>query len=148
MSSILCRGTLKNAYLGHSFNTDVLLIKCPSILESEVEPYSLLYAVIEGACNSLDIDRSELGGAVWGFGDKAISLVIYDTVPGGAGHVRKIQENIEEALWAALAKVSGRCGCGEETSCYGCLRNYDNQPYHDVMSRKGAKKYLEMLLSK
>ena len=143
-----CSGPLKLAYLGHNFHTDVLLIKLPDINNSEVDLQSLLYAIIEGASNNLDIDRRELGGAVWGFKDNDISLVIYDTVPGGAGHVKKIQSHIVDVLKSALLKVSGQCGCGEETSCYGCLRNYDNQRYHDTMSRKGAKKYLEILLGK
>lgn len=143
-----CGGALKLAYLGHNFNTDVLLIELPMLENSEVDLPSLLYAIIEGASNSLDIDRRELGGAVWGYNDKKISLVIYDTVPGGAGHVKKVQTNILDTIKGALLKVSGQCGCGEETSCYGCLRNYDNQTYHDTMSRKGAKKYLEMLLGK
>jgi hypothetical protein len=143
-----CGGALKLAYLGHNFNTDVLLIELPMLENSDVDLPSLLYAIIEGASNSLDIDRRELGGAVWGYNDRKISLVIYDTVPGGAGHVKKVQTNILDTIKGALLKVSGQCGCGEETSCYGCLRNYDNQTYHDTMSRKGAKKYLEMLLGK
>ena len=106
----------------------------------------MLYAIIEGASNRLDIDRRELGGAVWGYNNRKISLVIYDTVPGGAGHVKKIQTCILDTFKGALLKVSGQCGCGEESSCYGCLRNYDNHMYHDTMSIKGAKKYLELLL--
>lgn len=143
-----CSGALKLAYLGHSFNTDVLLIELPIIEDSEMDLPSLLYAIIEGASNSLDIDRRELGGAVWGNNGKTVSLVVYDTVPGGAGHVKRIQNKILETLRGALLKVSGKCGCGEETSCYGCLRNYDNQTYHETMSRKGAKKYLDLLLEK
>ncbi|MDE7389548.1 MAG: DUF1998 domain-containing protein, partial [Lachnospiraceae bacterium] len=142
-----CGGALKLAYLGHNFNTDVLLIELPVIIESEVDLPSLLYAIIEGASNSLDIDRRELGGAIWGYSNSKISLVIYDTVSGGAGHVKKIQGSILDTLKGALSKVSGQCGCGEETSCYGCLRNYDNQTYHDTMSRRGAKNYLDLLLS-
>ena len=143
-----CGGALKLAYLGHNFNTDVLLIELPMIKESDVDLPSLLYALIEGASVSLDIDRRELGGAIWGYSDTKISLVIYDTVPGGAGHVKKIQSSILDTLEGALYKVSGQCGCGEETSCYGCLRNYDNQKYHDTMSRKGAKSYLDLLLGR
>ena len=51
-------------------------------------------------------------------------------------------------LKTALEKVDGKCGCGEETCCYGCLRNYDNQTYHDTMSRGQAKNYLTWLLKK
>ena len=49
-------------------------------------------------------------------------------------------------MCANAVPIGGACGCGEETCCYGCLRNYDNQLYHDTMSRGAAKKYLHWLL--
>lgn len=49
------------------------------------------------------------------------SLVIFDTVPGGAGSAIRIARSFGEVLDAARAGVEG-CDCGEETSCYGCLR--------------------------
>lgn len=143
-----CFGSLKLAYLGHNFNTDVLLFEFPILKNTEMNLPSLLFALIEGASNSVDIDRRELGGAVIGCDRNSAYMVIYDTVPGGAGHVKKIQTRLKDVLNGALARVSGQCGCGEETSCYGCLRNYDNQIYHEVMSRKGAKYYLKTLLNK
>jgi hypothetical protein len=30
------------------------------------------------------------------------------------------------------------CECGPETSCYGCLRSYENQRDHDEISRGDA----------
>ncbi len=46
-----------------------------------------------------------------------------------------------------MNKVSGICGCTEETSCYGCLRNYLNQFFHDNLSRGLAHKYIDWLLN-
>ena len=43
-------------------------------------------------------------------------------------------------------RVSGSCGCSEDTSCYGCLRNYGNQFEHEHLIRGAAKEYLEWLL--
>lgn len=31
------------------------------------------------------------------------------------------------------------CGCGEETSRYGCLRKYRNSRYHDQLTKGGAR---------
>jgi hypothetical protein len=45
-----------------------------------------------------------------------------------------------------MSKVNGICGCGEETSCYGCLRNYSNQYYHDILRRGFAYKYLKEII--
>jgi len=50
-------------------------------------------------------------------------------------------------LVAARERVDGKCGCGEETSCYGCLRNFRNQFFHDNLKRGLAKKFIEDILS-
>jgi ATP-dependent helicase YprA (DUF1998 family) len=110
---------------------------------------SLLYAILEGASLSLGISRNEINGCLY-YNDENESLIpsimIYDVVPGGAGHVKKISRKIEEVLMGARRKVSGACGCGEETSCYGCLRNYSNQLFHEILSRGLPLNYLNNIL--
>ena len=142
-----CSGELKNCYFGHSFLSDALVFVLPR--NDEIKEYeSVLYAIIEGASKFMEIDRREIGGAIWHDGEtENVKVVLFDTVPNGAGHVKRIQHYAKEVLDVALDKVSGRCGCGEETCCYGCLRNYDNQAYHDKMSRGRAKQYLLWLLN-
>ena len=44
----------------------------------------------------------------------------------------------------ALERVE-TCDCGEETSCYGCLRNYKNQRIHDILRRDLALKVLRRI---
>ena len=46
-------------------------------------------------------------------------------------------DNAKAARDAALAKVES-CECGEETSCYSCLRNYSNQFFHNDLRRADA----------
>ena len=55
-----------------------------------------------------------------------IGIVMFDTVPGGAGGVLRIANAWDQVVDTALARVSA-CDCGEETSCYGCLRAFGNQ---------------------
>ena len=74
--------------------------------------------------------------------DGNYSIVIYDTVPGGAGHVERISDSLYSVFEAALAHVSNEC-CGAETSCSECLRNYFNQYYHPILKRGVAKDFLE-----
>jgi hypothetical protein len=41
------------------------------------------------------------------------------------------------------------CLCGGEegdSSCYGCLRNYTNQRYHEILKRKYAVEWIEEML--
>ncbi|MFC4061879.1 hypothetical protein ACFOWE_26555 [Planomonospora corallina] len=44
----------------------------------------------------------------------------------------------------AAARRVASCDCGQETSCYGCLRTRRNEYHHDQLSR-GAT--LEVLCS-
>lgn len=58
-----------------------------------------------------------------------------------AGSARKIAENIELVMSAALNRVTD-CECGPETSCYGCLRTYRNARFHEQLSRNAALQVL------
>jgi hypothetical protein len=40
------------------------------------------------------------------------------------------------------------CSCGPETSCYGCLRNYQNQYCHHILKRGLIAEFLNEYLSK
>ena len=74
-------------------------------------------------------------------------ILIYDNVPGGAGHVKRLinKKAVIIALNAAHDKVSQNC-CDENTSCYNCLRNYYNQSVHSKLKRKYARDFIEELL--
>jgi ATP-dependent helicase YprA (DUF1998 family) len=111
---------------------------------------SLLYAVIEGASIELGVARKEIGGCLYRADGEDItntSIILYDDVPGGAGHAKKISKNLRGVLENAKLKVAGSCGCGEETSCYGCLRSFENQFYHEILQRGIAHEYLTELLN-
>ena len=111
---------------------------------------SLLYAVLEGASEALGIDRQDLDGCLYPYaGDPLMpAVILFDNVPGGAGHVRRIgqsQETLTAVLMAALTKL-GRCECGgtlRNTSCYGCLRTYGNQFCHDQLRRGPVMDFLQ-----
>ena len=49
------------------------------------------------------------------------------------------------AFQAAFERLD-RCECGPETSCYECLRNFRNQPYHDQLQRGLARDFLQLIL--
>lgn len=148
-----CENTyLHNIHLGHDFITDVVEIKLPLISKKFIEKSfwpSLLYAVMEGASIELGIARSEIGGCLYradGEYETNTSIILYDDVPGGAGHAKKISQRIRGVLENAKLKVTGSCGCSEETSCYGCLRSFENQFYHEILQRGIAQEYLTELL--
>lgn len=104
---------------------------------------------MEGASMELGIARNEIGGTLYrASGEDLIntSIILYDDVPGGAGHAKKISKQLIGVLENAKIKVAGTCGCAEDTSCYGCLRSFENQFYHDILQRGIAYEYLSDLL--
>ena len=72
------------------------------------------------------------------------SLVLFDTVPGGAGGALRIARSFDAVLETASRRLA-RCECGEETSCYGCLRNFRNQAFHEQLRRGDALAFLSSL---
>lgn len=150
-----CGGTLKEVSLGHEFVTDVLQLQFHPKPEGGLGAiqfaFSLAYAIIEGAAEVLEIPSNDLNATV-SFNDQfpVPPIILYDNVPGGAGLVARLEEEevLKDCLKAAQKRVSGSCGCDENTSCYGCLRSYRNQFAHQYLQRGPVMYYLEALLSK
>jgi len=145
-----CNGSTKTYHLGHRFMTDVLEISLDGshkLLHGRSSMMSLMYALLDGASDALGIRRDDVDGTLFykDYG-KPPHMILYDTVPGGAGHVERINNKLLMVAESALKKVSS-CECGEDTSCYNCLRNYRNQFYHDDLQRGMAVKLLEAMLN-
>jgi hypothetical protein len=153
-----CTGELKDhVSLGHEFLTDVVRLRFLLIPSLEgMEPlwlgYSLSYAIVEGASEILEIPSSDLNTTVTHLSAEDVlpSIVLYDNVPGGAGLVARLEDErvLRTTLEAALDRVGGACKCGEDTSCYSCLRSYRNQFAHSHLRRGPVKRYLEEILKK
>jgi len=150
------RTQIRRVSLGHIRKTDTLHLRFVSVPGLDLpSPFdtsfwlSLMAALIQGASHSLQIERRDIDGVLhprpfndstWGQ-----TIVLYDDVPGGAGHVRQIRDHFEEVLQEAFRVVS--CpDCGPETSCYHCLRDYSNQTYHSLLRRGPVREFLHTLL--
>jgi len=97
----------------------------------------------------LEVPVTDLSVTVAYSSDSAIPpIILYDNVPGGAGLVASLEDKdkLRDCLEAALARVNGGCGCGENDSCYGCLRSYRNQFAHQHLRRGPVMRYLKTLL--
>lgn len=138
--------------LGHKFQTDVARFTIPMLDSSDKNNYaqalSFLYAFLEGISLALGIERNDIDGVLEINSDwQSYDIILYDSVPGGAGHVKRLlnREAIIKSLKAALDKVSKDC-CDENTSCYNCLRNYYNQSHHSKLQRRLAIEVIKRLL--
>lgn len=137
--------------LGASFVSDVLELTIeinskPNVMEEDWN--SVLWTLFTAASNLLEIPETELGGTMYENTQGSWSVMIYDDVPGGAGHSRWLFENASLLFEEAYRTVDGHCGCGEETCCYGCIANYYNQQEQSNLSRGAAKRILGELLGR
>lgn len=148
-----CRGTLSNMSLGHEFITDVIKFQFEQKnyqfqIESVWLAYSLAYAILSGTAEILEVPPNDLNATV-GYSSEEHALppiILYDSVPGGAGLVARLEDKnmLYECLSAAKDKINGGCGC--DSSCYGCLRNYRNQFAHQKLSRRFAYEFFAQKL--
>jgi hypothetical protein len=143
-----CTGPLSKVSLAHRYETDFVELRFEPLVALSASPgnfRSAVYALLEGASTALEISRDDIDGTVHLGADGVPSLVLFDTTPGGAGSTLRIAENLVDVAHAAATRVGG-CECGEETSCYGCLRAFRNERYHEELSRRAALELLQELV--
>lgn len=139
-----CRGPLDRASLAHSYETDVLTIDFPAgLITTQERAWSTLYGLLDGAAHVLGIARDDIDGTLW-FAGGHPRLILFDSVPGGAGCVLQIPDRIHDIVERTRAKLAS-CECGIDTSCYSCLRTYRNQIRHHLLSRGEALAFLEAI---
>ncbi len=136
-------------YLTHVYSTDVVII---DFMEHNSTSYeksiSALYAILNAMSTELGIDIDDIGGTLsWSekYGTKGYTLVLYDTVAGGAGHVSRLKNNPDELARVFREAYRRMESCTCDTSCYSCLRSYRNQRLHEVLDRHLAMEFLEPL---
>lgn len=140
-----CRGRLSVVDLGHSYLTDVLELDLKMPLNYR-EARSALQSLLS-ATPVLGIPSDDVDGTLRPLPDGGgTALIVFDSVPGGAGYVRLIREELEQVLAGAQKIVRG-CECAEDASCYACLRTYRNQAHHDDLVRGDALRILDSLLA-
>jgi hypothetical protein len=147
---------LKRFSIGYRFETDVLQLRFvnPDLSEWN-DVLSVLYGLIRGISEELNIEQNEIAGCAQYYyneytGRPNYALVFYDRTPGGAGHVRRLADSdILKRVFKKTLSIMKACNCGGDngdSSCYQCLRNYYNQKYHDFLSRGVVIRFLNDLL--
>ena len=146
---------LQKFSLAYRFMTDVVQVRFTNQKLEYTQALSILYGLLEGISRTLNIEREDIAGCVEWYWDEemknsSFEFVFYDKTPGGAGHVRRIQDQsvLAQVLRKTLTLML-HCTCGGEamdTSCYGCLRNYYNQKFHDVLQRGYVVRFLQAIL--
>jgi hypothetical protein len=148
---------LKPVDLASEFKTDVLQIRFsqlsspPPAISDKVFWVSFLSSFLNGACRLLNIDQADLAGIYNRIPEthNEAELVIYDRVPGGAGYLPRITDNLKVCLGAALDVVKN-CkdpACIDlDSACYACLRSYSNQFDWENLQRRPVIDWLSTVL--
>lgn len=146
-----CQGKFPdNVHLGHVFETDIVHLAInvsDSGIDARGSANSVAFALLEGAAEGLQIAHDDIDVVPLPSTDSEIRLALIDSVPAGAGFAKLIAENINTVFDAAYKRVA-RCECGEESSCYQCLRSFKNQREHENIQRGLAVKVLKSVLGK
>lgn len=147
---------LKRYSLGYRFETDVFQLQFPDYPLDHHDlstANSVLYALIRGIVHVLDLEDSDIAGCLQAIKDgvqSSYEMIFYDTTPGGAGHVRRLQNpDVLKRVIEYAYYLMKQCTCGDQeghASCYACLRSYQNQKVHDILDRSLAMDYLRKLL--
>jgi ATP-dependent helicase YprA (DUF1998 family) len=153
-----CNGGKITADLVCEFRTDTLQIRfdgvrpAPPPVNDRSFWLSLQTAFIAAAADALVIPRRDLDGTYrsQGEGSLAAELVIYDRVPGGAGYVGRMRQELLRILGMTLQRVRDcpNPACEPSGSCYACLRTYANQFTWDLLCRNRIAEWLSSILGR
>jgi len=134
---------LRHQWLAATQTTDVLLLDFTPVLKPEdCAKFSLMltlgHALRLGTARLLELDSREIGITTVSVNEKkSLGIVLYDNVPGGAGHVLEVVRNSTiSSEWIKLTQEKilyindehhQRC----EIACLDCLLTFETQ--NDVM---------------
>ncbi len=141
---------LKKFTLHHTFNTDVAKISFKCDTSDYDTMVSTMYSILYAMADTLNIERRDIKACLSPklLGNEfSYSIIIYDSVPGGAGHSRRLvtrDGKMLHLIFKAALERADSCNC--KPSCYSCLRSYDNQKIHENLDRQKAVVFLKKLI--
>jgi hypothetical protein len=146
-----CENTILHRYwLHHEFKTDVAKLSFEIDTSDMATMLSVMYALLKSFTNTLNIEHRDMKACLTYKRDNGRlehKIIIYDDVPGGAGHSRRLVTQdglvLKKVIENAIILLKN-CDC--EPSCYKCLRSYENQKIHETLNRQDALVFLKKLL--
>lgn len=136
--------------LHHVFNTDVAKISFECDTSDYNTMVSVLYALLNAISKDLNIERRDIKACLSQHlisSKLQYSIIVYDAVPGGAGHSRRLVTKDGKMLYRIISSaLNNMTSCDCDPSCYNCLRSYENQKIHDQLDRKLAAGFLQQFI--
>lgn len=135
--------------LHHEFKTDVAKIEFETDTSDYATMLSVMYAILNAFADVLSIEKRDVKACLTyklNDGKYSHQIIIYDSVPGGAGHSRRLVTESGDVLKMVISRainILSECDC--DPSCYKCLRSYENQKVHELLDREKALDFLMQL---
>ena len=137
--------------LGHVFETDIRAIHfarpIPGGEAREGFCRTVAEAVKIACCRLLETDSRDLR-AVTETKSSGVSVILSDTVAGGAGYCRRLVDDQRFRVSAIIAATREVLDCSNKacvTSCSRCLNEYSNQRHWDDFERQPCLHWLRSL---
>jgi ATP-dependent helicase YprA (DUF1998 family) len=151
-SKLGCAGSVESFVLGYKFETDCLVLSLPMPKDAQPqgrinrspELVTLTEALLLGAVDLLEIESHELAAfsRLSPDADTPAEIVIYETVPGGAGYLDVLASRLPEVARIAMKRLyEHKCG----GACYLCLKHYYNQYLHALLNKENIRWMLQAL---
>lgn len=141
--------------LGHIFETDVRAFSfqrpMPEYYGAESEEKRKMFTrtlseTLRIACTRLLNTSSRDIAATFQYSDAYPVVILYDTVAGGAGYVRRLcseEENFFAGRILEKMREILRCPDNCASSCSKCINDYSNQIHWDYLDRKLVIEWFE-----
>lgn len=136
-------------HLHTAFRGDVLQVGIPEEMAAN-RPFilTLKNALIFGAARYLNAQSGEISGfdSEWfdADGRRHVELVLYDTMPGGTGYLRRLLADMPQVL-ELVDELLSDCSCNR--ACYRCLLDYRNQREHKHLDKSLVRPWLQAVVA-
>ena len=153
--------------LGSRQVTDTLLLAAidvpdalrldPREVAGKATLYSAGFLLRESAARQLDVQGRELRVGLWleprPGADPRGWIFLADSLENGAGYCTHLGEKDQLAALLAAARdyvveLEDEAEHSCDSSCYDCLRSYENQPYHALLDWRLARDWLDLVQGK
>jgi DEAD/DEAH box helicase domain-containing protein len=146
-NSLTYEPVLRHKVLAAKETTDVLILDWPGHCD-EAPLFSLGRALVLAGARLLELDSRELNLELKARVDGDLGILLYDTVPGGAGHCFELfvlgRPWLEAARKILRGSPSHDATC--RRACLECLLDFGGQFHADRLDRKGALDLLDAVL--
>ena len=138
--SRICDGQPQHYILGYRFQCDLVVLALPGEdFQTDAFCRTLAEALLLGASEFLEVEEGEIGSFVRESSNNRKEIVLYETVPGGAGYIEELLQHLPKIAEAAMGRLYNH-ECGR--ACYRCLKSFRNQRWHELFDKELVRDFL------